>query len=166
MDRDRNRVDPKQTNTFGISDPDRLGVGRFLFRKRHSFAKDPLLLFHRPFGRKRKKLFQLLEGGLSIHDCLKSKNSAEQTEKTRVSAEIRSLPQQNSEISLPTRGETGVTVRKATKNRCSPHRKARRNRPTGLEESYRRSELRRRNREDCFPYYKEPSLSSRSLSSR
>src|ERR1700724_1614964 len=97
MDRDRNRADPKQTNTFGISDPDRLGVGHFLFRKRHSFAEDPLLLFHRPVGGKRKKLFQLLEGGLSIHDCLKSKNSAEQTQKlacqqkSRAPAELRDL---------------------------------------------------------------------------
>src|ERR1700724_3139309 len=84
MDRDRNRLDPKQTNTFGISNPDRLGVRHFLSGKRHSFAEDPLLLFHRPVGGKRKSRFQVLEGGLSIHDCLMSKKPAEQAEKTGV----------------------------------------------------------------------------------
>lgn len=51
----RNRIHPKQTNPLGVPDADRFGIGDPVFRKRHAFAKNTLLLFDRPLGSERKQ---------------------------------------------------------------------------------------------------------------
>jgi len=48
MDGNRNGINPQQTNTFGIPNPDCLSIGELGVRKRNAFAQDTSLLLDRP----------------------------------------------------------------------------------------------------------------------
>ena len=76
MHRNRNRVDPQQTNSLRIAHTDSFSVGQFDFRKAHTFAEDVPFLFRCPLCRQREKLLQLIDRCLSIHhDSEKQKSS-------------------------------------------------------------------------------------------
>jgi hypothetical protein len=80
MRRNRDRVDPQQADSFRIAHTDSFSVGQFDFRKAHAFAQNPAFLLGRPLRCERKKLFQLMDGCLSIHAPLGSRNPAESEE--------------------------------------------------------------------------------------
>ena len=85
MRRNRDGVDPQQTNSLRIAHTDSFGVGQFDFRKAHAFAEDVPFLFRSPLRRQREKLVQLIDRCLSIHhDSEKEKSSRRQNLRLKI----------------------------------------------------------------------------------